>query len=314
MSTALLGAAIAFGLAVLTTPAGVSGAVLLLPVQVSVLGVSSPSVTPTNLLYNVIATPGGLYRYWRSGALRRDLAATLLVGTLPGVVLGAALRVELLPGQRPFLLVVACVLGPLGLWLLLGSPHRAARAVPTTSLLRLLAFGVGVIGGIYGIGGGSILAPILIMLGYTVGDIAGAALLSTFVTSIAGIVTFELLSTREPGHVGPDWAVGLAVGLGGLLGSYTGARLQPHLPEEGLRRLLGALALAVSCATPGSSRPEAAGTRPGQGLPEAIPTASTRGRRSLVVPGRGPPGWRVDDIGAPVCPSARLGQASPEAL
>src|SRR4029077_19024179 len=92
-----VGAVCAFGLAVLTTPAGVSGAVLLLPVQVSVLGVASPSVTPTNLLYNVIATPGGLYRYWRSGALRRDLAATLLVGTLPGVVLGAALRVELLP-------------------------------------------------------------------------------------------------------------------------------------------------------------------------------------------------------------------------
>jgi uncharacterized membrane protein YfcA len=118
--------------------------------------------------------------------------------------------------------------------------------VPAPTVLRLLAFVVGVIGGIYGIGGGSILAPLLIMLGYTVGDIAGAALLSTFLTSIAGIVTFELLAAREGSHVGPDWTVGVAVGIGGLLGSYTGARLQPHLPEEGLRRLLGALALAVA--------------------------------------------------------------------
>ena len=52
----------AFGIAVLTTPAGVSGAVLLLPFQVSVLGTPSPAVTPTNLLYNVIASPGALYR------------------------------------------------------------------------------------------------------------------------------------------------------------------------------------------------------------------------------------------------------------
>ncbi len=37
---------------------GVSGAVLLLPVQISVLGVPSPAVTPTNLLFNVAATPG----------------------------------------------------------------------------------------------------------------------------------------------------------------------------------------------------------------------------------------------------------------
>ena len=55
----------AFVIAVLATPAGISGAVLLLPFQVSVLGPPSPAVTPTNLLYNVVATPGALYRYWR---------------------------------------------------------------------------------------------------------------------------------------------------------------------------------------------------------------------------------------------------------
>ena len=36
-------------IAALTTPVGVSGAVFLLPVQVSLLGVPSPAVTPTNL-------------------------------------------------------------------------------------------------------------------------------------------------------------------------------------------------------------------------------------------------------------------------
>jgi uncharacterized protein len=53
----------AYLVAVVTTPAGISGAVLLLPFQVGVLGTPSPSVTPTNLLYNVVATPGALYRY-----------------------------------------------------------------------------------------------------------------------------------------------------------------------------------------------------------------------------------------------------------
>lgn len=40
----------AFTIAVVTTPAGVSGAVLLLPFQPSVLGTPSPSVTPANRL------------------------------------------------------------------------------------------------------------------------------------------------------------------------------------------------------------------------------------------------------------------------
>ena len=45
--------------------------------------------------------------------------------------------------------------------------------------------------------------------------------------------------------VAPDWGVGLALGLGGLIGGYTGARLQPHLPEATIRRLLGLLVLAI---------------------------------------------------------------------
>jgi uncharacterized protein len=56
--TEVLALAAAFAIAALATPAGVSGAVLLLPFQVSVPGTPSPAVTPTNLLCNVIATPG----------------------------------------------------------------------------------------------------------------------------------------------------------------------------------------------------------------------------------------------------------------
>ena len=59
----------AFLIACLTTPVGVSGAVFLLPVQLNVLQVPNPSVTPTNLLYNVIAGPGALVRYRRAGQL-----------------------------------------------------------------------------------------------------------------------------------------------------------------------------------------------------------------------------------------------------
>jgi hypothetical protein len=41
----------AYAIAVLATPAGISGAALLPPFQVSVPGTPSPAITPTNLLY-----------------------------------------------------------------------------------------------------------------------------------------------------------------------------------------------------------------------------------------------------------------------
>jgi hypothetical protein len=88
--------AAAYLIAVVTTPAGISKTVLLLPFQVSVLDIPSPSVTPTNLLYNVIATPGALCR-WRQGQTGGRLALLLIAGTLPGVVAGSVIRVKLIP-------------------------------------------------------------------------------------------------------------------------------------------------------------------------------------------------------------------------
>ena len=268
--------AAAFLIAVLATPAGISGAVLLLPFQVSILGTPSPAVTPTNLLYNVVATPGALYRYWRQGQAGGPLAWLLIAGTLPGVVAGSVIRVELLPSPRVFDLVVAAVLLPLGSWLALTRPAgvpgpaevprpagvpgpagAAPAAHPTCRsrrpvriprpVLILLAAAVGCVGGIYGIGGGSILAPVLIGTGRRPSEVAPAALASTFVTSVAGVVTFTVLSWQHRGPVAPDWPTGIALGAGGLMGSYAGARLQSRLPEVLIRRLVGILVVAIAC-------------------------------------------------------------------
>lgn len=261
----------AFVLALATTPAGVSGAVLLLPIQLSVLHVPSPAVTPTNLLFNVAATPGGLLRFAREDRLRGTLTGLLVAGTLPGVIAGAILRVEVFSGQRSFTLIAALVLLPLGLWLLLGAQNLAKpRPVPgrlhrqATWLLALL---VGTVGGVYGIGGGSILAPILIALGYSVYEVAPATLTATFITSVVGIATYQVLQVIQGGTIAPQWILGACLGAGGFAGSYCGARLQSHLPERSLRRLLGLIACLVAvrylqqAVQPSPHRPAAAVAR-----------------------------------------------------
>lgn len=248
--TEVLALVAAYLIAVLATPAGISGAVLLLPFQVGVLGTPSPAVTPTNLLYNVIAAPGALYRYWRQGQTGGPLALVLIGGTLPGVIAGSVIRVELLPGPRVFDLVVAAVLLPLGSWLALARPARPRKPVRPArmiapAVLIVVACAVGCLGGIYGIGGGSILAPILIGTGRRPSEVAPAALASTFVTSVAGVITFTILSIHQHAHVAPDWPTGLALGVGGLAGAYTGARIQSRLPDVLIRRLVGVLVIAI---------------------------------------------------------------------
>ncbi len=89
------------------------------------------------------------------------------------------------------------------------------------------------------------LGPILVGRGLPVARVAPAALAATFATSVVGPLTYALLAVASPGDVAPDWELGLACGVGGLIGGYLGARLQPRLPETALRLLLGALATGV---------------------------------------------------------------------
>ena len=242
-----LGWLLAFAISMLTVPVGVSGAVFLLPVQVSVLHVASPAVTPTNLIYNVVAIPGALARYWRTGRLRGPLVRQLALGTLPGIVIGAVIRVQFAADGEVFRLLLSLLLLPLGLWLLFGSPGRA-RAGWTLDPRRvsLLALAVGVVGGLYGIGGGSILAPILVAGGYAVLEVAPAALSATFLTSVVGVATYALMAFAGAAAAAPDWRLGLWLGSAGLLGGVIGTRLQPRLPERRLRRGLGALAVCLA--------------------------------------------------------------------
>jgi uncharacterized membrane protein YfcA len=236
-------------LATVTTPVGVSGAVFLLPIQLTLLGVPSPAVTPTNLLFNVVSVPGALVRYGRDAVKGVGLTRRLVTATVPAVVVGAVLRVYLLPGGRTFRLIIALFLLPLGLWLLSTSRHgaeRPARIRPV--LVTVMAAAAGVVGGIYGIGGGSLLAPALVAGGYPVAEVAPAALASTFVTSCAGALAFVVLDATGKSSAGPDWIIGLACGVGGVIGGYLGAALQPRLPRRALRRLLGFAAAGLAIA------------------------------------------------------------------
>lgn len=245
-----LGAGLVISL--ITAPAGVSGAVFLVPVQLSVLGVPVPAVTPTNLLFNVVAAPGTLLGYRRSGLLTGPLVRSLLAGTVPGVMAGAVIRVFVVPGPAVFRLIAAAVLAPLGLRLVAGRRRPAGVArVPVddggpSGLPVAALVAVGVVGGVYGIGGGSILGPLLVGRGMAVRQVVPAVLTTTFVTSGVGAATFALLALAARTGAGPEWPTGAACGIGGLIGGYIGARVQPHISELGLRRLLGVLALGLA--------------------------------------------------------------------
>jgi uncharacterized membrane protein YfcA len=126
---------------------------------------------------------------------------------------------------------------------------RTVTGIPKRLLVGVAGFLGGpallAVGGIYSIGGGSIIAPFLVtVLGLSVYTVAGVTLMGTFVTSVVGVVFFEGLAAAGFGAnaaVAPDWLLGLTLGIGGVAGTYAGVRLQRYVPEQLIRGVLGAL-------------------------------------------------------------------------
>lgn len=266
---------VAFVVSFFTSMGGVSGAFLLLPFQVSVLGFSTPSVSATNQVFNVLAIPGGVWSYVREKRMVWPLVWVVVVGTLPGVFLGAWVRIVYLPDPLHFKFFAGLVLGYIGIKLLsnIVRDWRRKKAITADSRIpggtmeiqevrfslgrvsftfndRLFSFSVpgtvflcffvGGIGGIYGIGGGAIIAPFLVtFFELPVYAVAGAALMATFVTSVAGVIFYQILAlyyTHLP--VAPDLLLGSLFGLGGILGIYCGARCQKYMPAPLIKLIL----------------------------------------------------------------------------
>lgn len=280
-----------------TSMGGVSGAFLLLPFQMSVLNYTSPSVSGTNFIFNIVAIPGGVYRYIKEGRMAWPLTWVVILGTLPGVFIGYYLRVLYLPDPKAFKLFVGCILLYIGSRLFYefsgktrtrnegskalekkfkerveeirrqqrsrmasGLPAEAVVKTVSVSLSKieyefwgerfsyncagmfLLAFVVGIIGGTYGIGGGAIIAPFCVaVFNLPVYSIAGAALMGTFITSLAGVIFYSVAPHGSGISTTPDWLLGSLFGIGGSVGIYLGARFQRFVPQRIIKLILGVI-------------------------------------------------------------------------
>ncbi|MEM4892318.1 MAG: sulfite exporter TauE/SafE family protein [Pyrobaculum sp.] len=241
-------------------PAGVSGAFLLLPLQIYIFGVAAPTATSTNLFYNVAAAPMGVLRYAKERRLMAKLSLFLITTALPGFTLGVLLRTTVLLDPALFKTFVAFVLLAIAARLIhdiykkefektvdyveegLGSIRGGGeRYIYSPAWAALASAVVGVVGGAYGIGGGALMSPILTtVFRLPVYATAGATLLVTFATSIYGV--FIYAAAGYP----PTWNIALPMALGGAAGVYTGAYLQKRIPPIAIKTIILVVTLAIA--------------------------------------------------------------------
>jgi uncharacterized membrane protein YfcA len=106
-------------------------------------------------------------------------------------------------------------------------------------LFPILGILVGVAASFTGLGGGFVVVPLLIALGYTPQRAVG--------TSFAAILLVGLSSLAGHAKLAEvDWKAGLLLGAGGVLGAQLGPRLLQHVPGSVFQKVFACVLAALA--------------------------------------------------------------------
>ena len=106
-------------------------------------------------------------------------------------------------------------------------------------LLGVAGILVGIGSAFTGLGGGFLMVPLLLFAGFPAPRAVGTSLLAILIIAISAIAAHHRLANV-------DWRVGLALGLGGVLGAQLGARLVEHVSTATFKRIFAGVLVALA--------------------------------------------------------------------
>jgi uncharacterized protein len=108
------------------------------------------------------------------------------------------------------------------------------------ALLLAVGFAAGVLAGLFGVGGGVLFVPALVL-------VADLSQLEAEATSLLAIIPAAVAGTWQQQRYGNvHWRAALVVALAAIAGVEAGVRVAEALPEDALRRLFAVLMIAVA--------------------------------------------------------------------
>lgn len=246
---------IGFATGAVGTLVGAGGGFLLVPVLLLLYPNDPPEVITrislTVVFFNALS---GTIAYARQGRVDYRAGLIFASGTIPGAILGA-LATRLLE-RESFDLILGLFLAAMAAIIIIRPtpPIRARtqRKGETRHTLRdaqghtyiysfraslgvLVSLGVGFVSSLFGIGGGIVHVPVLIMLLNFPTHIATAT--SHFMLTIMGLT--GVLTHLTAGDIGEGWRRAAVLAAGVVAGAPLGARLSLRLRGDLIARLLG---------------------------------------------------------------------------
>jgi uncharacterized membrane protein YfcA len=223
---------------------GGGGSILAVPILVYVLGEPVKEATTASLAIVGTTALVGAVDHARVGRVRGRIAVMFSLGGAGGAVAGTALN--RLADPHLLLLAFALVMFGSAYAMLRGRAvrrHEGTHADSRALAVRIfpVGVGVGVLTGFFGVGGGFVIVPALVLLlGFPIPIAIGTSLLVIALTSVSALAAH--LAT---GSI--DWAVVIAFTLAAIVGTLAGSTAGRRLSNARLTEAFAAVIVTIAC-------------------------------------------------------------------
>jgi len=225
---------------VLGSMIGLGGGIVVVPV-LTFLGFP-PALAASNSLFAAFSNAAAsTVSYSRQRRIEYSTGLRLGLLSIPGTVLGALVSADVTPGI--FQIMFAMVLIASGAYIFLRKGMQTKEKTGTRAALALAvgaSFFAGMISSLFGIGGGIVFVPLMVVaMGMAMKRAAPTSQLVLLFASFSGLVTHSVL-----GH--PDFLQSLYLAAGAFTGGLIGARLSLEIRERYLQVLVSAVLFAAA--------------------------------------------------------------------
>ncbi|CAG9619900.1 sulfite exporter TauE/SafE family protein [Sutcliffiella rhizosphaerae] len=199
---------------------GGGGGLINLPAML-LLGVPIHTAIAANKFSNTFSSFSSFYTVWKRGEIDIKTGLKIIPFTMLGGVLGAFLASTL---DEPLLLKIALILLIFAtlLNILKSKMINKAPKDQQTKLFYPTYIGIGSYDGLFGPGQATLLMHSFMNAGYSYINSIGLTRLQTFSSCFVSFLVYFSM-----GHF--DWRVGVALGIGSVIGAQSAVRLADHL-------------------------------------------------------------------------------------
>lgn len=214
---------------------GVGGGIIISP-ALTFLGLTPPQVASTSLFAISSTSISSTIAYARSKKIQYMLGIKMALLSIPGAIIGSYFSTYIDPDY--FKILLAIILVATGIFLMYRKSISNGNSLSLESIwVKVLffcgTFVAGIISSLFGIGGGVIFVPLMIVIvGLTMYLAAPTSQFVLMITSLVGLTTHIILGN-------PQYLPAVLLSLGAFAGAQIGSRLSTKLSEQKLRLILG---------------------------------------------------------------------------